>query len=252
MKIDQRDADAAIGGGEVHAHSSWILPLFVLLIAIALGIGVFVFLAGPTVEEVRGNFQGNTYSPTADASTADVNIDNVLFRIPGNFTMHRRSRSSGDHDDAPLHALLPNIEPWSAAKAGEFSSNLSGAKVIRFTLAVDRARLEYEKKFDKGIRPLADEPDGTPGPFGLTMYKFSPGTGYEQTEWFSAARANGTMVVIRCDASANKDFGSNCMSVTRIRDDIGLTYRFKRSQLEHWKATDVKLMALIESFRSKK
>ena len=166
--------------------------------------------------------------------------------------MHRRSRSSGDHDDAPLHGLIPNIEPWSAAKAVEFSSNLANARVIRFTLAVDRARLKYEEKFDKGIRPLADNPAGEPGPFDLTMYKFSQGTGYENTEWFSSQRSDGTMLVIRCDASANKDFGSNCLSMTRLRDDIGLTYRFKRSQLEYWKATDTKLMALIESFRPKK
>ncbi|MEQ1752745.1 MAG: hypothetical protein ABL973_01280 [Micropepsaceae bacterium] len=252
MKIDQRDAEAALGGGEVHAHSSWLLPLIVLLVAAAIGVGVYVFLAGPTVEEVQGNFQGNTYSPTADPAPADISIDSALFRIPGNYTMHRRSRSSGDQDDVPLHALLPNLEPWSAAKAAEFSSNLADAHVIRFTLAIDRSRLTYEDKFDKGIRPLADNPDGEAGPFGLTRFKFSAGTGYENTEWFSADLGNGSKLVMRCDASATADFGSNCMRVTRLRDQIGLTYRFKLSQLEHWKETDTRLMALIESLRPKR
>ena len=251
MKIDQRDADAALGG-EVHAHSSWILPLIVLLVAVAIGVGVFVFLAGPTVEEFQGNIQGNTYSPTSDTSTADVRVDGALFRIPGHFTMYRRSRSSGDHDDVPMHALLPNFAPWSQANAVEFKSNLANAKVIHFTLIVDRTKLTYQAKFDRGIRPLADNPAGDPGPFGLTMYKFSQGTGYESTEWFSAQLSDGSTLVMRCDASATPDFGSNCMGVTRLRDGVSLTFKFKRSQLALWKQTDAKLMALVESFRPKK
>ena len=252
MKIDQRDADAALGGGEVHAHSSWLLPLIVLLVAGAIGVGVFVFLAGPTVEEVQGNIQGNTYSPTADTSKARINIDGAVFVIPANYTMHRRSRTSGDQDDVPMHALLPDLEPWTPAKAAEFSSNAAGARVIRFTLAVDRSRLTYEKKFDRGIRPLADNPDGEPGPFGLTQYKFSQGTGYENTEWFSAQLEDGSTLVMRCDASANKDFGSNCTRVTRLNDEVGLTYQFKRSQLEHWKKADAGIVALVNSFRPRK
>ena len=54
---------------------------------------------------------------------------------------------------------------------------------------------------------------------------------------------------MRCDASANPEFGSNCMRVTRLRDNISLTYKFKRSQLASWKKSDEKLLALIESFR---
>lgn len=252
MKIDQRDADAALGGGEVHAHSSWILPLIVLLVAGAIGVGVFVFLAGPTVEEVQGNIQGNTYSPTSDTTIAELNVDGVLFRVPGNYTKHRRSRSDGDYDDVQMHALLPDLKPWSSANAGAFSSNLADAKVIHFALTVDRARLTYQDKFQRGIKPLADNPEGEPGPFGLTMYKFSPGTGYDNTEWFSAKLADGSELVMRCDASANPDFGSNCMRVTRLRNNVGFSYKFKRSQLSSWKQADTALMALIESFRAKK
>ena len=252
MKIDQRDADAALRGDEVHPHSSWILPLFVLLIAVAIGTGVYLFLAGPTVEDMQGNFQGNTYSPTVDPSPAEISVDGAVFRIPGQYTMYRRSRSDGEQDDVPMHALLPELSPWSPAKASEFSSNMASAKVIRFTVSIDRSNLTYEGKFERGIRPLADNPEGESGPFGLTKYKFSPGTGYENTEWFSSKLDDGSKLVMRCDPSATADFGSNCMRVTRLRSKIALTYRFKRSQLETWKATDARLRNLVESFRIKK
>jgi hypothetical protein len=57
---------------------------------------------------------------------------------------------------------------------------------------------------------------------------------------------------MRCDASANPDFGSNCMRVTRMQDSIGVTYKFKRAHLGMWKQIDAGVMALIESFRAKK
>ena len=169
MKIDQRDADAALGG-EVHAHSSWILPLLLLVIAAAIAGGFFIFLAGPTVEDI----QGNTPWPTASADTADIRIDGVLYRIPANYTKFRRSRSDGDQDDVPMHALLPNMSPWSPGDAKAFASNAPDAKVIQFTLALDRAPLTYQQKFERGIKPRADNQEGEAGPFGLTQYQVQP------------------------------------------------------------------------------
>lgn len=246
MKIDQRDADAALGG-EVHAHSSWILPLLLLVIAAAIAGGFFIFLAGPTVEDI----QGNTPWPTASADTADLRIDGVLYRIPSNYTKFRRSRSNGEQDDVPMHALLPNMSPWSPGDAKAFASNAPDAKVIHFTLAIDRARLTYQQKFERGIKPRADNEEGEAGPFGLTQFKFSPGTGYENTEWFTAMLEDGSELVMRCDASPNTDFGSSCMRVTRLPDNVGLTYKFKRAHLAQWRQIEAGVMGLVASFGKK-
>ena len=247
MKIDQRDADAALGGGEVHAHSSWMLPAIILILAGVIGAGVFVFLTGPTVEDL----QGNTTWPTSSAATSDIRIDGALFRIPANYTKLRRSRSDGDQDDVPMYALLPNLTPWTSADADKFASNTPDASVVHFTLAVDRAPLTYQKKFERGIKPLAENPEGEPGPFGLTQYKFGPGSGYENTEWYTATLEDGSQLVMRSDPSQNPSFGSSCMRVTRLKDNVGLTYKFKRAHLADWKRIDAGIMALINRFRPK-
>lgn len=246
MKIDQRDADAALGG-EVHAHSSWILPAVLLVIAAGIAIGIFVYLTGPTVDEIQGNLP----APTSSSNTADIRVDGARFRIPANYTKFRRSRYNGDQDDVPMHALLPGMSPWAAGDAAAFASNAPNARVIHFTLAMDRAPLTYQQKFERGIKPLAQVPEGEQGPFGLTQFKFGPGTGYEKTEWFTAKLEDGSELVMRCDASPNPDFGSSCMRVTRLRGNVGLTYKFKRAHLAQWQKIEADMMALVESFRPK-
>jgi hypothetical protein len=246
MKIDQRDADAALGG-EVHAHSSWILPAIFLVVAGLIGIGFYILFTGPTVDDL----QGNTAWPTAATDTADIRIDNAVFRVPANYTKLRRSRSDGDADDIPMHALLPNLAPWTQAQAKEFNSNSWNARVVQILLAVDHAKLTYQDKFDRGIRPRSSTPDGIPGPHGLTTYKFDAGTGYENTEWLTATLEDGSRFVMRCDAAATGNFGSSCMRVTRLKDGIGLTYKYKRAYLAQWKEIDAKVMAKVEGFRVK-
>jgi hypothetical protein len=248
MKIDQRDADAALGG-EVHPHSSWMLPAAILVIAALIAVGVFFYLTNPS--SVVDQLQGSAPAATASAATADLRVDGALFRVPANYTKFGRSRYSGDHDDVPMHALLPNFSPWSPGDAAAFASNAPNARVIHFTLAIDRAPLTYQEKFERGIKPAAQIQEGEPGPFGLTQYKFGPGTAYENTEWFTAKLDDGSELVMRCDASANPDFGSSCMRVTRLSDNVGLTYKFKRAHLAQWKQIDAGIMGLVESFRPK-
>jgi hypothetical protein len=247
MKIDQRDADAALGG-EVHAHSSWMLPAILLGLAVVVAGVVYYLLTDPPVVDT---IQGNVYAPTASAATADIRIDGVLFRVPANYTKFGRSRYNGDHDDVPMHALLPNMSPWSPGDAIAFASNAPDARVIHFTLAIDHASLTYQEKFERGIRPAAQNPHGEPGPFGLTQFKFGPGTGYENTEWFIARLEDGSDLVMRCDASANADFGSSCMRVARLPDNVGLTYKFKRAHLAQWKQIEAGVQGLVASFRAK-
>lgn len=224
------------------------LPAILLVLAVAIGAAVFYYLTGPSVVD---EIQGNLPAPSASAATADIRIDGVLFRIPASYTKFRRSRYDGDQDDVPLHALLPNMSPWSPGDAAAFESNAPDARVVHFTLALDRASLTYQEKFERGIKPAAQIPDGEPGPFGLTQFKFGKGTGYESTEWFTAKLEDGSDLVMRCDASANPDFGSSCMRVTRLPDSVGLTYKFKRAHLAQWKQIDAGVMGLIAAFRPK-
>src|SRR5690349_2378617 len=114
MKIDQRDAEAA-QGTEVHRHSSWVMPATLILFTAAIGVGIYVYMAGPTVQD----FQGTAPPPTASAEPLELRVDGIGFKIPAYYTESRDARAGGDQDDVKLHVLLPDLHPWTQTDAAQ-------------------------------------------------------------------------------------------------------------------------------------
>jgi hypothetical protein len=246
MKIDQRDADAALGS-EVHRHSSWTMPAILVLITAAIGVGIFVYLTGPTVQDL----QGTTPSPTASAEPIDLKIDGIAFRIPAYYTASRAARGGGDQDEVDLHVLLPDLHPWTSTDRAAFESNAPDARVVHFTLKPDHQTLTDDQRFERALRPQTLNPQGVPGPHGLTQFDFPTGLGYDDVQIFIAPLDAKTLLVLRCDkAGAQQQFGPSCTRQTRTPDGVGLTYRFKRAHLAQWQTIDSGITQLVARFRT--
>lgn len=245
MKIDQRDADAALGAN-VHRHSSWSMPLTLLIVTAVIGAGIFIYLTGPTVQDL----QGRTPSPTAATDPVDLRVDGIAFRIPGNYTEFRATRSGGDQDEVALHVLLPDLHPWRPVDAEAFASNAPNSRAIHIVLKQDHQRLTEAERFERALKPQTNNPDGTPAADGLTQYDFPLGLGYDDTQIFTAVLADGSLLVLRCDKIGEEQFGPSCIRSARTPDGVGLTYRFKRQHLAQWRAIDDGVTKLIAGFRA--
>lgn len=245
MKIDQRDADAALGS-DVHRHSSWTMPAILILVTAAIGVGIFIYLAGPTVQDI----QGTAPSPTASAEPIDLKVDGIAFRIPAYYTESRATRGGGDQDEVDMHVLLPDLHPWNLTDKAAFESNAADARVIHFTLKPDHQALTDDQRFERALRPQTTNPDGTPGPYGLTQFDFPAGLGYDDVQIFTAPLDGKSVLILRCDKVGDKEFGPSCLRQTRTPDGIGLTYRFKRAHLADWKMIDTGLTKLVAGFRA--
>jgi len=244
MKIDQRDAEAALGS-EVHRHSSWTMPAVLVLITAAIGVGIFIYLTGPTVQEL----QGTAPSPTASADPIDLKVDGIAFRIPAYYTESRATRSGGDQDEVDLHVLLPDLHPWTQTDKAAFESNAPDALVVHFTLKPDRQQLTDDQRFERALRPQTINPQGVAGPHGLTQFDFSPGLGYDDVQIFTAT-LEGKTLLLRCDKVGEPLFGPSCIRQTRTPDGVGLTYRFKRAHLAQWQTIDSGITQLVTNFRA--
>jgi hypothetical protein len=245
MKIDQRDADAALGS-EVHRHSSWAMPAILLLITGAIGVGIFIYLTGPTVQELRGTAP----SPTDSPEPVDLKVDGIAFRSPAYSTESPVARAGGDQEEVDLHVLLPDLHPWTQTDKAAFESNAPDARVVRFTLKPDHQRLTDDQRFERALRPQTVNPQGVPGPHGLTQFDFPPGLGYDDVQIFTAQLDAKTLLVLRCDKVGAREFGPSCIRQTRTPDGVGLTYRFKRAHLADWQTIDSGITQLVAGFRA--
>jgi hypothetical protein len=91
------------------------------------------------------------------------------------------------------------------------------------------------------------DPKGQPGPFELTKYAFRRDSGYSGEDLFVGQAKKGP-VVMRCERA-----GPNVPSPTCLRDmplgkAVGISYRFKRSKLSHWREIGDGVDALLATF----
>lgn len=95
--------------------------------------------------------------------------------------------------------------------------------------------------------PYLAEPKGEVGPFGLTHYRFLPGSGYGSKDLYSG---NGGEIVLLCERPAQELPSPNCLAIDRpIAPGASLSFRFKRAELSSWRAINTRVDRLIAGFR---
>jgi len=222
------------------------MPAILVVITAAIGVGIYIYLAGPTVQD----FQGTAPSPTASAEPVDLKVDGIAYRIPAFYTESRAARAGGDQDEVKLHVLLPDLHPWTQTDAAAFDSNARDARVVHVVLKPDHQPLTADQTFDRALRPQTVNADGVPGPYGLTQFDFQQGLGYDDVQIFTAQLDAKTKLVLRCDKVGDPEHGPSCIRQTRTPDGVGLTYRFKRAHLAEWQTIDSGITRLISGFRA--
>ena len=170
MKIDQRDADAALGG-EVHAHSSWILPLLLLVIAARLA-AASSFSGRP---DGRGSLRATRPrrpprpTPPICASTAFRSAS-----LPTTRSSAARA-ATANRTTCRCTRCCPTCRRGRPATPKRSRAMRRTAKSIHFTLAIDRAPPDLSaENSNAASNRAADNPEGAPGPFGLTNSNSAP------------------------------------------------------------------------------
>lgn len=223
------------------------MPAILLLITGLIGVGVFVYLAGPTVQDI----QGTALNPTASAEPVDLRVDGIAYRIPANYTENRVTRQGGDQDEVHLHVMLPDLHPWTQTDKAAFESNSPDARVVHFVLKPDRHSMPEDQRFERALRPQTINPEGTPGQFGLTQFDFPPGVGYDDIQIFTVRLDPKVLLVLRCEKlGSDPSIGPSCIRQMRTPEGVGLTYRFKRTHLAAWQTIDSGIIKLVAGFRA--
>jgi hypothetical protein len=233
----------ASGGeqSEIHQHSGWLIPFGLALVILVLCGAVLLYDLRPAAL-----FRNN--APSADVRSVSLSVRGVQFQIPGNYLEARASRRGDDPDLISLSALLPDMRGYSAQDAGSFLSNPADSPVVHLVLRADTNSLSAADRLARIYRPYFAGSDGTPDQFGLTRYTFRDGTGYERNDLYAGGGGAGPLLLL-CERPAQDLPSPNCLAIDRpVAPGVNLSYRFKRSQLSHWREIATGVDMLVAKF----
>jgi hypothetical protein len=225
---------------------SWTIPALIGAAILTLS-GVFLYYYfGPSVDELMDR------TPRATSRTHDIKVQiaDSLFVIPANFTRFGRGRSDGRHEQIELHALLPEMEPFTEWNRDAFEDLGPSSKVIQFEIGETGNMLDAERRFAEVYLKFLETPRGEPAEFGLTRYLFNRNTGYEDQELFAQRLRDGKLFLLMCFRKSSLIPAPHCTRTILLSEKLGLTYRYKKAHLADWQTIDTKMIALVDSLRS--
>jgi hypothetical protein len=228
----------------IKGHSGWLVPMAVFVLTAALSGALLLYYLGPgprALIEERPR-------PTASTSPVTLTVGGVRFTIPSNYIRYKWARTGGSLKQVDLFAALPDLRGYSDADAQTFLGNAADSPVINMLLHDQQLRLSEGERLQRIYIGYAGDPNGKPGPFGLTQYAFRNDSGYRGEDLF-VGLLKGGLVVLRCDRFTAQDQSPSCLRETRVAHHAALSYRFKRSQLSRWREIAGGIDGLMHRFK---
>jgi len=228
----------------VQERPAWVIPA-----AVAVGVAIFsaafaYYYFGPTPSELLG------LDPRASDSQEEVEmtIGDRYFLIPANYTRYPLQRVGGTQNEIDLHALLPELAPYTIERREGFENNSPTSNLIHIKIHLAGALLPASRRLDDIYsRHLASQ-SSQPGPSGLLQYEFAATSGYRDQDLFVAEQENEQPFLFLCFRETDVIFSPNCTRTLHLTEQVALTYRYKRAQIDNWESIDRTVMARIESF----
>jgi hypothetical protein len=233
-------------GDAVKEHSGWLVPLAVFFATACLSALVlaYYFAPGPSRLALR------LPSPTDSPMRVSLSLGAVTLSIPANYLPMADTRRGGAEQEIDLAAVLPRLDGFSLGALDAFNANAPDSPILHATLKAGPPPLPEKERLHRIYLPLVEDEYGQDGPFGLRRYSFRADTGYHNQDLFYASGESGSAAII-CDKQDANTPSPNCLRNYALGNGLVLSYRFKRTQLEHWQKIDSDLRALLAKFEER-
>ncbi|MBV8978669.1 MAG: hypothetical protein JO261_06655 [Alphaproteobacteria bacterium] len=214
----------------VRRRSGWLIPLAVLLAITALSALFLLYYLAPTAPPLFSE----QVSPNSSTDVVALEVGGVKLWIPQNYLQYDSARRGGRHREVALFAMLPDLSGWSNWNAGAFADNGPNSSIVYLTIRVQDSVMSERERLERIYLAYVADPMGEAGPFGLTKYAFRPDSGYHREDLFVGHTAGGP-VVLRCERLGPDVSSPKCLRDMPLKGSVGVSYRFKRSKLAHWR-----------------
>ncbi|MCP5432507.1 MAG: hypothetical protein H6923_04470 [Alphaproteobacteria bacterium] len=231
-------------GEEVVERPSWLYPAMLAGLTLVIALVILYFYFGPRPEDLVGD--------TPNASVATRPIDFVIsgrrFLIPENYTQFPRDRKGGERSGVTLYALLPDFLPFTARTADEFSDNGPRSRVVNIQIEQSFSPLDEAARLERIYLQRVRDPNGAPGPAGLTAFEFADKSGRFANDDLFVGKTDSGLAVFMCVKESAVIDNPNCRRTLGIGGTITVRYHFKRSRLQDWREINLGVLNLIGDF----
>jgi|TARA_Y100001933_G_scaffold58660_1_gene58682 hypothetical protein len=230
----------------VRERPAWIIPLLVLAGVLIFSGAFLYYYFGPTPGEILG------MDPRASAAEENIEVivGNTRFMVPEHYTRYPNQRTGGRQPMLDMHALLPDLAPWSPERQAEFDDNSVRANVVYFSLKEAATPLNSARRLKTIYSKYLAEGEPQAGPDGLQLFAFNDESGYAGQDLFVGKDAEDRMTLIICDRRSALVESPNCMRSLLIGPNLELGYRYKRSHLDDWREIDKAILSLVQGFET--
>jgi len=219
--------------------------VFVVTAALSALILLYYLAPGPT------SFIEERPAPTSRTDPISLSIGGNAFTIPANYLEYRSARNGGTVREIALFAAYPDFQGYSDWESAMFSNNAPDSPVIFMLIGEQRYNVSEAERFERIYLNYVVDGQGRRGPFGLTGYTFREDSGYRNEDLF-VGQIGKRIVVLRCDRPSLRVPSPSCLRDQRLGHHLSLSYRFKRTQLSHWRDIVSGVDKLMEAFQTKK
>ena len=233
------------GDEDVRQHSGWLIPLMVFVVTAGLSALFLLFYLAPNPT----SFIQQHTAPTTMTDPVSLKVDDQAFVIPANYIAYSDARQGGTRKDVALFAVLPDFSGYSAADSEAFADHSAQSPVVYMLIREEHLNLPENERLKRIYMNYVANPEGAPGPFGLTQYTFRDDNGYRGEDMFVGGTADKP-VVMRCWRFTSDLSSPDCLRDHRLSRGVAITYRFKRANLGQWREIAEGVGSLVGRFQA--
>jgi len=228
----------------VQERPAWLIPVLVAAGIVTLSILFLYYYFGPTPREILG------LAPEASERTVGIEaiVGTIRYVIPENYTRYPVQRAGGVQREIALHALLPNLEPYSLSKRALFESNTPDSPVIYITLREAGVTLPAEQRMRRVYEKYLDDEAPERDLLGMDHYRMRQNSGYRDQDLFVYHDERGRLALLLCYRLTPLIDSPNCSRTLLLTDTVAVSYRYKRAHRANWLEIDRAVLAAIREF----
>ncbi len=180
----------------------------------------------------------------------NVRIGGKLYRVPGNYVRAVKEAEENQGSEIAIHALLPDLDPYSARNWEEFEDYGANSSLLVIYLSGPGLTVGSEERMSRVYKGFLSSGAPWLSSFNLEHYTFRAGTLYADQDLFVGRDDSDRLALFLCFREGPLVPSPGCSRTVLLDDKVMLTYRFRRNHMARWRELDSKVRHFVSSLEA--